>query len=182
MAISYGSSAGFSKSTSKTLEYLAVQDNNGAVAENILKFSRTETTTETVSSTFGAPLLDGEEVISASITWSVDETIIDPSTSSTAPPQARSYNPRAEASVTVLGEMTPSDFELDGTTFDTLSAEKAETAGDVKKTNLRGVYYGTGGSLTVGNIAGGGTIRKEKRFSNTDFVREITTTVAFGGS
>jgi hypothetical protein len=182
MAITYGSTAGFSKSTSKSYEYLAVADNTGAVADNILKYTRTETTTETVTSTFGAPTLDGDEVISASITWSVDEVIIDPSASSTAPPAARTYNPRAEASVTILGEFTASTFELDGTTFETLSAEKAETAGDVVKTNIRGVFYGAGGTLTVGSIAAGGTIRSEKRFSNTDFVRTTATTVAFSGS
>ena len=182
MAITYGSGAGFSRSTSKTYEYLAVQDNTGAVADNILKYTRTETTTETVTTTFGAPTIDSLEVLNATVTWSVDETIIDPSASSTAPPAARTYNPRSEASATVLGEFTASTFELDGTTFETLSAEKAETAGDVVKTNIRGVYYGSGGSLTVGSIAAGGTIRSEKRFSNTDFVRTTTTTVAFSGS
>jgi hypothetical protein len=182
MAITYGSGAGFSRSTSKTYEYLAVQDKDGAVADNILKYTRTETTTETVTSTFGAPEIDSLDVLNATVTWSVDETIIDPSASSTAPPAARTYNPRAEASATVLGEFTDSTFQLDGTTFETLSAEKAETAGDVVKTNIRGVYYGAGGSLTVGSIAAGGTIRTEKRWSNTDFLRTISTTVAFSGS
>ena len=182
MAITYGSGAGFSRSTSKTFEYVAPQDKDGAVADNILKYTRTETTTETVTSTFGAPEIDSLDAISASVTWSVDETIIDPSASDTAPPAARTYNPRAEASATVLGEFTGDDFELDGTTFETLSAEKAETAGDVVKTNIRGVYYGAGGSLTVGSILAGGTIRTEKRWSNTDFLRTISTTVAFSGS
>jgi len=182
MAITYGSTAGFSKSTSKVYEYLAVQDNTGAVADNILKYTRTETTTETVTTTFGAPTIDSLEVLSANVTWSVDEQIIDPSSSSTAPPAARTYNPRAEASATVLGAFTGSTFELDSTTFETLSAEKSETAGDVVKTNIRGVYYGSGGSLTVGSIAAGGTIRSEKRWSNTDFLRTVATTVAFSGS
>jgi hypothetical protein len=182
MAITYGSGAGFSRSTSKSYEYLAVADNTGAVADNILKYTRTETTTETVTSTFGAPEIDSLDALSATVTWSVDETIIEPSAASTAPPAARTYNPRAEASATVLGEFTDNTFQLDGTTFETLSAEKAETAGDVVKTNIRGVFYGAGGSLTVGSIAAGGTIRTEKRFSNTDFVRTITTTVAFSGS
>lgn len=182
MAITYGSTAGFSKSTSKTYEYLPVQDNTGAVADNILKYTRTETTTETVTSTFGAPTIDSLEVLSASITWSVDEQIIDPSTDGTAPPATRSYNPRAEASASVLGEFTGSTFELDSVTFETLSAEKAETAGDVVKTNIRGVYYGSGGSLTVGALTNGSTIRSEKRWSNTDFVRTVATTVSFSGS
>lgn len=182
MAITYGSTAGFSKSTSKSYEYLAVQDNTGAVADNILKYTRTETTTETVTTTFGAPTIDSLEVLSATITWSVDEQIIDPSSSSTAPPSARSYNPRAELSATVLGEFTDTTADLDGTTFDVTSAEKAETAGDVVKTNIRGVYYGSGGSLTVGNLTNGSTIRTEKRWSNTDFLRTVSTTLSFSGS
>jgi hypothetical protein len=183
MAITYGSGAGFSRSTSKSFEYLAVADNTGAVADNILKYTRTETTTETVTSTFGAPQIDGDDVLSATLAWSVDEVIIDPSASSTAPPAARTYNPRCEASATILADtFTAATFELDGITFDTLSAEKAETAGDVIKFNLRGVNYGEDGNLTVGSISGGGTIRQEKRFSNTDFVRTTATTVAFSGS
>lgn len=180
--ITYGSGAGFSRSTSKTFEYIAPQDKDGAVADNILKYTRTETTTETVTSTFGAPSIGAEDAISASITWSVDEVIVDPSSAGAVPPAARTYNPRAEASATVLGPFTASTFELDGTTFDTVSTEKAETAGDVVKTNIRGVYYGSGGSLTVGSIAAGGTIRTEKRWSNTDFLRTTATTVAFAGS
>ena len=182
MAITYGSTAGFSKSTSKSYEYLAVQDNTGAVADNILKYTRTETTTETVTSTFGAPEIDSLEVLNATITFSVDEQIIDPSSAGAVPPAAITYNPRAEASATVLGEFTDSTFELDSITFETLSAEKAETAGDVVKTNIRGVNYGEDGSLTIGSITGGGTIRQEKRFSNTDFVRTTSTVVAFSGS
>jgi hypothetical protein len=183
MAITYGSSGGFSKSTAKTFQYVAVQNKDGDVAENILKYTRTETTTETISSTFGAPAIDGDDVINATITFSVDEQIIDPSTEEAVPPAAFTYNPRAEASATILADtFTAATFDLDGITFDTLSAEKAETAGDVVKINLRGVNYGEDGGLTVGSIAGGGTIREEKRFSNTDFVRTTSTVVAFAGS
>jgi hypothetical protein len=183
MAITYGSGAGFSRSTSKTFEYIAPQDKDGAVADNILKYTRTETTTETVTTTFGAPQISGDDVLSATLTWSVDETIVDPSSAGAAPPAARTYNPRCEASATLLTDtFSAATFTLDGTTFDTLSAEKAETAGDVIKFNIRGVYYGAGGSLTVGSISSGGTIRTEKRFSNTDFVRTTATTVAFSGS
>jgi hypothetical protein len=183
MAITYGSSSGFSKSTAKTFEYLAVQDKDGDVADNILKYTRTETTTETVTSTFGAPQIGGDDVLNATITFSVDEQIIDPSTAGAVPPAAITYNPRAEASATILADaFTAATFELDGITFDTLSAEKSETAGDVIKFNLRGVNYGEDGSLTIGSIAGGGTIRQEKRFSNTDFVRTTSTVVAFSGS
>jgi hypothetical protein len=183
MAITYGSSAGFSKSTTKTFEYVAPQDKDGNVADNILKYTRTETTTETVSSTFGAPQIDGNDVLSASLTWTVDETIVDPSTAGAVPPAARTYNPRCEASATILANsFSEATFQLDGITFDTISAEKAETAGDVIKYNLRGINHGEDGNLTVGSIAAGGTIRQEKRFSNTDFVRTVATTVAFAAS
>jgi hypothetical protein len=180
MAITYGSGAGFSRSTSKTFEYVVPQDKDGNAADNILKYTRTETTTETVTSTFGAPQIDGDDVLSATLTWSVDEVIIDPSTGGAVPPAARTYNPRCEASATILTDaFADTTFTLDGITFDTLSAEKSETAGDVIKFNIRGVNYGEDGNLTVGSISGGGTIRQEKRFSNTDFVRTTATTVAF---
>jgi hypothetical protein len=182
MAITYGSSAGFSKATSKSFEFLAVQDNVGDNADNILKYTRTETTTETVTTVWGAPEIDSLEVLSGSITHSVDEQIIDPSTEGTAPPSARSFNPRAEASATVLGEFTGATFSFDGITFETLGTDKAETAGDVVKTSIRGIAYGESTGLTVGNLTSGGTIRTEKRFSNTDYVRTVATTVAFGAS
>jgi hypothetical protein len=184
MSLTYGSSAGFSVTTSKNFERLIVLDKEGALATggNILKYTRTETTTETVTSTFGAPTIGSGDVLDATIVFSVDETIIDPSSSGAAPPAARTYNPRAEATATVLGDFSGSTFTLDGITFNTDSHEKSETAGDVVKTTLRGTNYGEAGALTVGSISSGGTIRAEKRFSNTDFVRTVATVVAFSGS
>jgi hypothetical protein len=82
----------------------------------------------------------------------------------------------------VLGEFSAATFQLDSITFATNSHEKSATAGDVVKTTLRGTAYGSAGGLTVGNIASGGTIREEKRFSNTDFVRTVTTEVSFSGT
>jgi hypothetical protein len=184
MSLTYGSTAGFSVTTSKNFERLIVLDKDGELASggNILKFTRTETTTETVTTTFGAPAIGSNDVLDATIVFSVDETIIDPSSAGAAPPAARTYNPRAEATATVLGEFTGATFTLDSITFNTDSHEKSETAGDVVKTTLRGTNYGAAGTLTVGNISSGGTIREEKRFSNTDFVRTVATTVAFSGS
>lgn len=183
MAYTYGVGTGFSKSTSKNFEYLHVQDNTGDVAESILKYTRTETTDETVDSgNFGAPTIGSNEVINATITWSGDEQLIEPKSASTTPPYVKHYNPRAEASATVLGVFTGSTFTLDSVTFKTLSAEKSETSGDVVKTNLRGIKYGEAGDLTIGNIQGGGTIRVERRFSNTDYARDVTTSVVFSGS
>lgn len=184
MSVTYGSSSGFSKQTSKSFERVIVLDKVGALATggNILKYTRTETTTETVESTFGAPSIGALDVLDATIVHSVDETIVEPSASGSAPTSARTYNPRAEATATVLGEFTGATFTLDGITFNTDSHEKSETAGDVVKTSIRGTSYGAAGDLTVGSIASGGTVRTEKRFSNTDFVRTTTTTVAFSGS
>jgi hypothetical protein len=180
---SYGVASGFSKSTPKTFEYLHVADNTGDVKESILKYTRTETTSETVDNTvFGAPTIGTNEVLNATITYSADEQLIEPRSAGSVPPAVRQYNPRAEASATVLGEFTASTFTLDSIVFKTLSQEKSETSGDVVKTNLRGIKYGEAGSLTLGSIASGGTIRVEKRFSNTDFVRNVTTTVAFAAS
>jgi hypothetical protein len=184
MSLSYGSPAGFSVTTSKNFERLIVLDKDGALATggNILKYTRTETTTETVGTTFGAPSVGSNDCLDATIVFSVDETIIDPSSAGAAPPAARTYNPRAEATATVLGEFTGSTFQLDGITFTTDSHEKSATAGDVVKTTLRGTNYGEAGGLTVGSISSGGTIREEKRFSNTDFARTVATVVAFGAS
>ena len=183
MAISYGASAGDGKTTSKSFERIAVADNTGVVAQNILKYTRTDTTTETVTTTFGAPLIGSDEVLSATITWSVDEALVEAATSGTVPKTLRLYNPRAEASATILASsFTAGTFTLDSITFDTVSAEVSETLGDVKKVSLRGISYGNNaGSLTTGT-ASTGTIKADKRFSNTDFVRTSATTFAFGAS
>jgi hypothetical protein len=93
MSATYGSTSGFSKTTSKTFERAQALDNLGANIANVLKFARTETTTETVTTVFGAPEIGALDVLDATIVHSVDETVIDPSASSTVPPAARSYNP-----------------------------------------------------------------------------------------
>jgi hypothetical protein len=181
MAISYGSTND-GKQIAKSYEWLAVQDNEGEVADNILKHTRVETTTETVESTWGCPTLDGDEVLNATITWTVDEALVEASASETAPQAVRYYNAKCEVSVTYLGDTNQgSTFDFDSITFETVSSEVAETLGDVKKVTVRGVAYGETNGLTTGT-ASSGTIRKEKRFSNTDFVRTSATTVAFSGS
>jgi hypothetical protein len=178
--IIYGASGGFSVTTSATFEKVVVQGNDGNVAGTVLKFKRTETSTEVIDDeTFGAGLCESQDVLNGTIVFSVDEVVIDPSTEETAPEIARTYNPRAEATVTVLGELTGDTFEFDDIEFSVDSRERAATAGDVVKTTVRGTSYGEAGDLTVGDISGGGTTRIEKRFSNTDFLRTVTTTVAF---
>lgn len=179
MAISYGSSAQ-SRQVALSVERVPVVNNVGNVVDNIVKYSRQETTTESVLEDFGAPLIDGNEVISATVTNSADEVLIESPSENTAPTKLRFYNPRKEASVTFLGDTNVGDsFDFDGTTYDTLSSEVSETAGDVKRVSVRGIAYGTADGVTIGDATGGGTSRKEKRFSNTDFVRETTTVVAF---
>lgn len=183
MAISYGVSSGDGKATSKAYERIAVADNTGVVAQNILKYTRTEVTTETVTSTFGAPLIGTDEVLSASITWSVDEVLVEAAASGTVPRLVRLYNPKAEASATILAStFTATTFSLDSITFDVVSAEVSETLGDVKKVSLRGVAYGNNAQTLTTGTASTGTIRAEKRFSNTDFVRTTATTFSFGAS
>jgi hypothetical protein len=181
MAIEYGAT-GDGRSVSKSFERLAVQDNTGNVAEHILKYTREEETLETVSDTFGAPLLDGNEVVSATVTESVDEAVIEGSEAGQEPRIVRFYNPRSECSATFLGSENVGDaFEFDGTSYDTVSSELSETLGDVKRVSVRGISYGTASSVTIGDATGGGTNRHEKRYSNTDYVRESTTNVSFGG-
>jgi len=186
MAITYGVTGGFSIQTSKTFEKLLVQDKDGVTTTIISKYVRTETTTETVGTTFGAPAIGALDVLNATITAQVDEQLIESGAVATAPPAVRFYNPRAEASAQVLGEFTGSSFTLDGITFVTLSAEKAETAGDVVKTSIRGTAINTdvvgGETLTDGDHSTTSTIRIERRMSNTDYYRDTVTTVAFAGS
>ena len=179
MAISYGTTGG-GRTTSKSFEYIAVQDQNGVVQDNILKYSRVETTEETVGSDFGAGTLNGNEVLNATITSSLDEVVIEAGASSTVPQKIRFYNPKKECSATFLGSANvTSTFSYDGSTFSTVSSEVSETLGDVKKVTVRGIVYENDG-LAVGGSSG--VIRKEKRFSNTDFVRTTSTSVSFGGS
>ena len=182
MAIEYGAT-GDGRNLSKSFERLAVQDNTGNVAEHILKYSREEETLETVLGDFGAPLLNGNEVVSATVTESVDEVVIESGQSETAPTKVRFYNPRSECSATFLGGANVGDtFDFNNTTYDTVSSELSETLGDVKRVSVRGTIYGTASNVTIGDAAAGGTNRHETRYSNTDYVRESITNVSFGGN
>jgi hypothetical protein len=186
MAITYGVTGGFSVQTSKTFEKLLVADKNGVTTTIISKYVRTETTTETVGTTFGGYAIGSDDVLNATLTAQVDEQLIESGTASTAPPSVRFYNPRVEASATILGAFTASTFSLAGISFTTLSAEKSETSGDVVKTSLRGTAINTaaldGSTLTTGNHSSASTIRVELRISNTDYVRKTVTAVDFSGT
>lgn len=179
MAISYGSSSQ-SRQESVSVERLPVANSTGDVVAHIIKYSRTETTSEIVSDLFGCPEFDGNETISATVTSSVDEVLVETPSQESAPEYVRFYNPKKEASVTFLGDVNVGDtFSYDGTSFDTISSEISESAGDVKRVTVRGVAYGESDGVTIGDATSGGVSRYEKRYSNTDFAREVTTEVAF---
>lgn len=186
MAIIYGVTGGFSVQTSKTFEKLLVADKNGVTTTIISKYVRTETTTETVGTTFAGYAIGSDDVLNATITAQVDEQLIESGSANTAPPAVRFYNPRCEASATILGAFTATTFSLAGITFTTLSAEKSETSGDVVKTSIRGTAINTatldGTTLTTGDHSTSSTIRVELRISNTDYVRKTVTTVALSGT
>lgn len=186
MAITYGVSGGFSIQTSRTFEKLLVSDKNGVTTTIISKYVRTETTTETVGTTFGGYAIGSDDVINATITAQVDEQLIESGSSASAPAAVRFYNPRADASATILGAFSATTFSLAGISFTTMSAEKSETAGDVVKTSIRGTAINTasldGTSLTTGNHSASSTTRVELRISNNDYVRKTITTVDFAGS
>jgi hypothetical protein len=186
MAIIYGVTGGFSVQTSKTFEKLLVADKNGVTTTIISKYVRTETTTETVGTTFGGYAIGSDDVLNATLTAQVDEQLIESGSANTAPPAVRFYNPRVEASATILGAFTASTFSLAGLTFTTLSAEKSETSGDVVKTSIRGTAIATSSldstSLTTGDHSSSSTIRVELRISNTDYARKTVTSVDFSGT
>jgi hypothetical protein len=186
MAIVYGVSGAFSKSSSKNYERLFVQDNQGTVTTIVSKFARTEIATETVGTTWGAGTIGSLPVLSATITATADQAIIESGSAATAPQIVRFYNPRVESSAQVLGAFTGSSYSLDGITFQTVSAETVETAGDVVKTNIRGTNVGAssvgGTALDLGTVASGDVVGVERRYSNTDYVRDTVTTVTFAGS
>lgn len=186
MAITYGVTGGFSIQTSRTFEKLLVADKNGVTTTIISKYIRTETTTETIGTTFGGYAIGSDDVINATITAQVDEQLIESGSATTAPAAVRFYNPRADASATILGAFTAATFSLAGITFTTMSAEKSETAGDVVKTSIRGTAINTasldGTTLTTGDHSSSSTSRVELRISNNDYVRKTVTTVAFAGS
>lgn len=72
MAITYGVASGFSISTSKTFEKLLVADKNGVTTTILSKYVRTETTTETIGTTFGGFSIGSDDVLNATITAQVD--------------------------------------------------------------------------------------------------------------
>jgi hypothetical protein len=186
MAITYGVTGGFSIQTSKTFEKLLVADKNGVTTTIISKYVRTETTTETIGATFGGYSIGSDDVLSATLTAQVDEQLIESGSANTAPPDVRFYNPRVDASATILGAFTATTFQLAGISFTTLSAEKSETSGDVVKTSIRGTAINIanldGSTLTTGDHSSSSTIRVELRISNTDYVRKTVTTADFSGT
>lgn len=84
------------------------------------------------------------DILSGSVTGSVDEVIIPSGTVNTAPLVRAYYNPRVEASFEVIGDATgETTFTFSGTSFKVTSVTKTESAEDVIKSSISGIFYGT---------------------------------------
>lgn len=89
------------------------------------------------------------DILSGSVTGSVDEVVIPSGTANTAPLVRAYYNPRVEASFEVIGDATgETTFSFSGTTFKITSVAKTESAEDVVKSSISGIFYGTTFSIS----------------------------------
>ena len=84
-----------------------------------------------------------EEYISMTITGEQDELTVEPGAENTAITVTCYYNPRYNISIEgIYSGTTPGGtFTVLGNSFRTLTANVSETAGDVKKISITGVYY-----------------------------------------
>ena len=84
------------------------------------------------------------DILSGSVTGSVDEVIIPSGTANTAPLVRSYYNPRVELSAEVIGDATgETTCIFSGTTFKITNVTKTESAEDVIKSSISGIFYGT---------------------------------------
>lgn len=89
------------------------------------------------------------DILSGSVTGSVDEVIIPSGTANTTPLVRSYYNPRVEASFEVIGDATgETTFTFSGTTFKVTNVTKTESAEDVIKSSISGIFYGTTFSIS----------------------------------
>jgi hypothetical protein len=89
------------------------------------------------------------DILSGSVSGSVDEVIIPSGTKETAPLVRAYYNPRVELSAEVIGDATgETTCEFSGTTFKITSVTKTQSAEDVVKSSISGIFYGTTFSIT----------------------------------
>ena len=91
------------------------------------------------------------DVLSASITGTVDEVIIPSAVANTAPLVRAYYNPRAELTAEVIGDATGiSTADFAGITgFKVTNVTKTQSAEDVVKSSISGIKYGTTFSITT---------------------------------
>jgi len=89
------------------------------------------------------------DILSGSLSGAVDEVIVPSGTANTAPLVRAYYNPRVEASFEVIGDATgETTFAFSGTTFKITNVTKTESAEDVIKSSISGIFYGTGVSVS----------------------------------
>jgi len=87
--------------------------------------------------------INGLVVTNATLTGTVDQLITESGTENTVPPVKQAYNPRVEASIEGIddGFSASNTFSAMGLTFQTTSAERKRTLGDVAKVSVRGISY-----------------------------------------
>ena len=89
------------------------------------------------------------DVLSASVTGSVEEVIIPSGTKETAPLVRAYYNPRWELSAEVIGDAAGvATAAFAGTTYKVTSVTKTQSAEDVIKSSISGVYFGASLSIS----------------------------------
>lgn len=89
------------------------------------------------------------DILSGSVTGSVDEVIIPSGTKETAPLMRSYYNPRVELSAEVIGDATgETECTFSGTVFKITNVTKTESAEDVVKSSISGIKYGTGFAIS----------------------------------
>ena len=89
------------------------------------------------------------DILSGSVSGSVDEVIIPSGTANTTPLVRAYYNPRVELSAEVIGDATgETTCAFSGTTFKITNVTKTQSAEDVVKSSISGIFYGTTFSIT----------------------------------
>jgi len=84
------------------------------------------------------------DVLSASVSGSVDEVVIPSGTANTAPLTRAYYNPRIELTAEVIGDATGVvTAAFGGITFKVTSVTQTKSSEDVIKSSISGVSYGT---------------------------------------
>ena len=89
------------------------------------------------------------DVLSASVSGNVEEVVIPSGTKETVPQVRAYYNPRWELSAEVIGDaagVTQATFA--GVTFKVTNVTKTQSAEDVIKSSISGVYLGASASLS----------------------------------